>query len=327
MPSPNSTFTELVATGLRSHASDVVDNVSKNNALYNRIKKKGGVKQMLDGGNSIVEPLDYAENGTYQRYSDYDVLNVQASDVLSAAEFAWKQIAIHVTASGAQIRKNSGKNQIIDLVEARIKNALRTFSNNFSTDMYSDGTATNQINGLQALVADAGTGTVGGINSSTYTFWKNKVQSNASPLQGGGAVTISKTTIQTQMNNLWLELVRGGDKPDLIVSSNDYYNFYEESLTDLKRYTNSEDATGGFTSLKYKTADVVFDGGSNGGGISSAHMYFLNTDFIKLKVHKDANLTQVEDQRAVNQDAVIVPMIWMGNMVISNRSLQGVLKA
>lgn len=327
MASPNSTFTELVSTGLREHSSEIVDNVSKNNALYNRIKKKGGVKQMLDGGNTIVEPLDYAENGTYQRYADYDILNVAASDVLSAAEFAWKQIAIHVTASGAQIRKNSGKNQIIDLVEARIKNALRTFSNNFSTDMYSDGTASNQINGLQALVADAGTGTVGGINSSTYTFWKNKVQSNASPLQGGGAVTISKTTIQTQMNNLWLELVRGGDKPDLIVSSNDYYNYFEESLTDLKRYTNSEDATGGFTSLKYKTADVVFDGGTNGGGISSAHMYFLNTDFIKLRVHKDANLTQVEDQRAVNQDAVVIPMIWMGNMTVSNRALQGVLKA
>lgn len=329
MASPNSTFTELVTTGLRDHPKMVTDNVSNNNALYMRLNKKGGIKTVTDGGNELVEPLDYAENGTYQRYSGYDVLNVQASDVLSAAVYQWRQIALHVTASGEQIRKNAGKNQIIDLVEARIRNALRTFANNFSSDMYSDGTSANQINGLQALVADAGTGTVGGINSGTTgnEFWKNAVNSNASPLQGGGAVTLSKSTIQTMWNNLWMELTRGGDKPDLIVCSNDYFNYYEESLTDLKRYTNSDDAMGGFISLKYKTADVIFDGGTNGGGVPDNHAYFLNTDFMKLKVHRDANLTQVEDQRAVNQDAVVVPMIWMGNMTLSNRQLQGVHKA
>jgi hypothetical protein len=282
---------------------------------------------MVDGGTTIVEPLDYAENGTYQRYSGYDTLNISASDVLSAAEFAWKQVAIHITASGRDLRINAGKNQLLNLIKSRLKNAQRTFANNMSTDMYSDGTATNQINGLQALVADAGTGTVGGINSSTYTFWKNKVQSAASPLQGGSAITPSKTTIQSLMLPLWLELTRGGDKPDLIVSANDYFTFYEESLTDLKRYTSDDDGQGGFISLKYKTADVIFDGGTNGGGITAAHMYFLNTEYIGLAVHEAANMTQIDDQRPVNQDAVVIPCIWQGNMTVSNRSLQGVLKA
>lgn len=259
--------------------------------------------------------------------SGYDTLNISPSDVLTAANYAWKNVAIHVTASGSEIRANSGKNQIINLVKARVQNALRTFSNNMSTDLYSDGTATNQINGLQATVADAGTGTIGGINSSTYTWWKNKVQSNASPLQGGGAVTLSKTTIQTMWNNLWLELTRGSDTPDLIVASNDYFNFYEESLTDLKRYTTSDDAQGGFISLKYKTADVFFDGGTNGGGIPSAHAYFLNTDYLEVCVHRDANMTRLDDKMSVNQDAVVIPFLWQGNLVSSNRALQGVHKA
>lgn len=325
MTSPNSTFTEMVTTTLREHKKSLTDNVSKNNALLNRLMKKGRIT--LDGGYEIVEPLDYAENSTYQRYSGYQTLNVSASDVLSAAKFDWKQAAVHVTASGLELRQNSGKNQLINLAKSRITNAMRTFKNNLSTDVYSDGTASNQINGLQALVADAGTGTVGGIVSGTYTFWKNKVQSAAAPLQGGGGITPSKTTIQSLMLPLWLELSRGGDKPDLIVSSNDYFTFYEESLTDLKRYTNDDDAQGGFTSLKYKTADVIFDGGTNGGGISSAHMYFLNTDFMKMVVHKDANLTEIGEQRAVNQDAVVIPVIWQGNLTVSNRALQGVLKA
>lgn len=323
MASPNATFTELVSTTFRNHRKEIADNVSNNNALLKRLTSRGKIR-IEDGGLSIVTPLDYAENSTYQRYSGYDTLNIQASDVISAAEYAWKQIAVNVTASGLELRNNSGKNQIINLAKARMTNAIRTFKNNFSTDLYSDGTATNQIGGLQAVVSDAGTGTVGGINSATFTFWASLVQSAAAPRQGGSAITPSATTMESLMLPLWLDLTRGGDKPDLIVMSNDYFTFFEQSQTSLKRYMDSESADAGFVSLKYKTADVIFDGGS---GISSAHAYFLNTDYLELVVHRDANMTEVPELRSVNQDAVVMPIIWQGNLTCSNRSLQGVQKA
>lgn len=328
MASPNSVFTEIVSTTFRQHRKELADNVTNNNALLARINRRGRM-ETVDGGYEIVEPLDYAENSTYQRYSGYEVLNVQASDVISAAKYDWKQAAVHVTASGLELRQNAGKNQIIKLAKARLTNAMRTARNNMSQDVYSDGTASNQINGLQALVSDAGTGVVGGINSSTYTFWKSVVQDANSPLQGGSSITPSASTIQSLMLPLWLEVARGGDKPDLIVSSNDYFTFYEESLTDLKRYTGDESAgkaAGGFTALKYKTADVIYDGGdAHGSGIPDSHMYFLNTEYLKLCVHRDANWTEMAEQRSVNQDAVVIPIIWQGNLVTSNRSLQGVL--
>lgn len=323
MATPSSTFTELVATTWRNHAKDVKDNVSNNNALYKRLAEKGQTRKE-DGGLSIAQPLDYNANGTYQRYSGYDILNIQQSDVITAAEFQWRQIALNVVASGLELRTNSGSNAIVKLAKARIKNAMRTFKNNFSYDLYSDGTLPNQINGLQALVADAGTGTVGGIDSGTWSFWQNAVQSAAAPLQGGGAIIPSATTIESLMLPLWLNQVRGDDKPDLIVSSNDYFTFYEQSQVSIKRYTDSDTASGGFVSLKYKNADVIFDGGS---GIPSAHMYFLNTDYIEMVVHRDADLSVQEDMKPYNQDATVIPVLWMGNMVCSNRRLQGVLKA
>lgn len=327
MTSPNSTFTEMVTTTLRKHRKELADNVSQHNALLARLMKKGRM-ETVDGGYEIVEPLEYAENSTFQRYSGYQTLNVSASDVLSAAKFDWKQAAVHITASGLELRQNNGKAAMIKLAKSRLSNGIRTFKNNLSEDCYSDGTAANQINGLQALVADAGTGTVGGINSTTYTFWKNIVQSAASPLQGGGAITPSNTTIQSLMLALWLELTRGGDNPDLIVSANDYFTFYEESLTSLKRYTQEDNdpANGGMLSLKYKSADVFHDGGTKGGGITASRMYFLNTDFLRMVVHQDANMTEIDEQRAVNQDAVVIPIIWQGNLTTSNRSLQGVIK-
>lgn len=323
MPSPNAVFTELVATTFRKHSANIADNISNHNALYRRLMTRGR-KRREDGGLTIVQPLDYAENTTYQRYSGYDVLNIGASDVISAAEYQWRSIALSVAANGTELRINSGDSRIINLTKARIENAMRTFKNNFSSDMYSDGTLANQINGLQALIADTGTGTVGGIDSSVWTFWKNVVQSAAAPLQGGSAITPSSSTIQSLMLPLWLELTRGSDRPDLIVTSNEYFAMYEESLTPLRRYASSESAKGGFMELKYKSADVIHDGNS---GIPAAHMYFINTDFMDIVVHPDADLTVNEEMKPINQDAAIVPVLWMGNLTMSNRGLQGVLKA
>lgn len=323
MASPNAVFTELVSTTFRKHSKDIKDNVSKNNALLRRIYEKGNVRKE-DGGLSIVAPLDYAENNTYQRYSGYDTLNVGASDVITSAEYQWRQIAINVVASGLELRTNSGDTRIVNLVKSRMKNAMRTFKNNFSSDVYGDGTLPNQINGLQALVADAGTGTVGGIDSSTWTFWRNKVQSAAAPLQGGGAIAVSATTMESLMLPLWLELTRGDDQPDLIVMDNTYFSFFETSQTSIKRYTDDTKANAGFVSLKYKGADVIFDGGS---GIPTAHAYFLNTDYLELVAHKDADMTVMDEMKPYNQDAAVVPVLWMGNMTCSNRALQGVQKA
>jgi hypothetical protein len=325
MASPNSTFTELVSTTFRNHKKEFADNVSNRNVLLARMMERGK-KRVLDGGLSIVCELDYAENGTYQRYSGYDTLNVQASDVLSAAEYSWKQAAVHVTASGRELRINSSANQIIQLAKSRLTNAMRTFKNQFSSDLYSDGTAANQITGLQAIIADAGTGTVGGIDSSTFTFWQNGVQSAASPIQGGGAITPSATTIESLMLPLYLQLSRGNDEPDLIVADNNYYTFFNNSQTSLKRYATDEakTVTAGFNALRYRNADVVFDGGS---GIPADRMYFINTDYLELCCHRDADMTQMEDKSAINQDAVVMPILFMGNLTCSNRELQGIVKA
>lgn len=320
------TFTELVSTTYRNHKKQVADNMSKHNALYRRIMEKGK-SRTTDGGLSIVMPLEYANNSTYQRYSGYDTLNINAVDVLTSAEFPWRQIAINVTASGLELRSNSGSNKIIDMAEKKLKNAQKSAANGMSVDLYSDGTLSNQIGGLQAIVADAGTGTVGGINSSTYTFWQNLVQSAAAPLQGGSAITMSATTIEAQMLQLWIKLTRGADTPDLIVMSDDYYAMYETSQTSIKRYTTdgSQNFVGGAgPSIKYKTADVFFD---SSGGIPNAHAYFLNTDYLEVVAHEDADMTIMDEMRSINQDAVVIPILWQGNLTCSNRSLQGVMKA
>lgn len=320
------TFTELVTTTYRNHSSEVKDNISNHNALYRRLMKKGRIR-LEDGGLSIVEPLDYAENSTYQRYSGYDVLSVQASDVLSAAEFAWRQVACNVAASGLELRTNSGENRIINFVKSKLKNGQRTMANGLSEDLYSAGLASNQIGGLQHLIADGdnvhqyGQGTVGGISAVNFPFWRNQVF-DASV----GGVTPSATTIENSMMlPLWLATTRGMDTPDLIVMDSVYFSYFENSQTSLKRYASSDEAQGGIVSLKYKTADVVYD--SSDSGMPASHAYFVNTDYLELVAHQDANMEIMPELQSVNQDAVVIPILFMGNLCVSNRARQGVMHA
>jgi hypothetical protein len=344
MASPNTNWGEITTTTLYNRSRKLADNVTKNNALLRRLSEKGKIKS-FDGGQAIVQELEYSENGTYKRYSGYDVLNITPSDVFTAAQYSIAQAAVAVSISGLEMLQNSGKEKMIDLLEARIGNAERTFENNLSGDCYSDGTADGgkQIGGLQLLVADVSTsGTVGGINRATWPFWRNNTQSFAT-----AGLVPSAATMQTMMNRTWLAQARQADRPDLVIADNTYFRYYWESLQAIQRITRDDDAMAGFASLKFMDADVVYDGGFqgvaagqgsviNGAGITwtsgqgapASHMYFLNTDYIFLRPHRDRDMVPLDPDRfSVNQDAMVKLVGWAGNMTMSNAFLQGALVA
>ena len=325
MASPN--LSEIGATTLRNRSGSLADSVTDNNALLARLKKKGKVRP-FSGGRTIVEEIEYAENGTYTRYSGYDALNISPSDVFTAAEFDIKQAAIAVSISGLEQLQNSGSEQLIDLLESRVSNAEKSMVNGIAADVYSDGTASGgkQIGGLALLIAaDPTTGTVGGINRATWTFWRNlKFDISA---DGSGAVSASN--IQSYMNTVALQLVRGRDHPDLIVADRTKYQFYLQSLQAIQRITDTDSAGSGFASLKYYgagfAADVVLDGGI-GGNCPSGYMYFLNTDYLSFRPHTDRNMKQIGgDRMSTNQDAMVKLVGWAGNMTLRGAQFHGVL--
>ncbi len=324
MPSPN--LGEIVTTTLRNRSGELQDNVTNNNALLSRLKKSGKVKP-VSGGRTIVEEMSYAENATFMWYSGYDQLNISPSDVLTAAEFNFAQAAVAVSMSGLEELQNSGsKEQVIDLLEARIENAMSTMANNIALAVYSDGTGYGgrQIGGLQLLIADnPTTGTVGGINRANWPFYRNQKFSGTT--DGGAAITSGNIT--GYMNQLYLRTCRGADKVDLIIADNNYFNLYWQSLQAIQRITSDNQGQAGFMSLKYMGADVVFDGGI-GGGCPANHMYFLNSKYIKFRPHSKRNMVPIGGERmAVNQDAMVKLVGFAGNMTLSNAMLQGVLIA
>ena len=329
----NSSISDIIATNIQSRSGELADNVTNNNALLRRIKDRGNVKT-FSGGNVILQEIMYNDSTTNNTnsYSGYEVLNVSQNSPISSAQYGITQYAAAVSISGLEMIQNSGKEAIIDLLDGRMDVAEAQLMNRIGGDVYLDGTGNSgkNITGLAAAVPDApSTGTYGGINRATYSFWRSVKYSGVT--DGGGAVTAS--TIQLYMDALAVQLIRGTDKPDLIVADNNFYKLYLQSLQSIQRITDSGSgmAGAGFASLKYYGAgmasDVVLDGGI-GAAATANHMWFLNTKYLMFRPHKDRNFVPIGGERqAVNQDAIVKLIGWAGNLTSSGPQFCGCLIA
>jgi hypothetical protein len=134
---------------------------------------EGGRIRMLNGGTKIVEPLIYGQNSTVGSYSGYETLSLTPQEGISAAEFEWKQYAASIAISGIEEAKNNGEQEIINLLEAKIMQAEESMRESFNQMFFADGTgnSSKDWNGLGNLVESGNT--VGGIDSSTYSWWKS----------------------------------------------------------------------------------------------------------------------------------------------------------
>lgn len=313
MPFPN--VTDIVATTIEKRSRKIADNVSKNNALLARLKQRGKSRP-FSGGRLIYEELSFAENGNAGWYSGYDLLPVAAQDVLSAAQFDIRQAACPVVISGLELLQNAGPEQMIDLLSSRIDVAESTMRNLVCGGLYSDGTGSGgkEITGLNAAVPMApNTGTYGGIDRATWTFWRSKL------------VDVANTSaIQANFNTMWAQLVRGADRPDLIIVDNTVWSAYTASLQAQQRFTNAETGGLGFPTLKYMDADVVLDGGI-GGFCPAGTGFFLNTDYLRFRPHSARNFVPLSPNKrySINQDAEVQILAWAGNLTCRGAQFQG----
>jgi len=313
MAFPN--VSDIIATTIEKRSKKIADNVTKNNALLSKLSTRGKSRP-FSGGRLIYEELSFAENGNAGFYSGYDLLPVAAQDVISAAQFDIKQAACPVTISGLEMLQNAGPEQMIDLLTSRMDVAESTMQNLVCGGIYSDGTGFGgkQIVGLNSAVpVNPATGVYGGIDRQTWTFWRSKIKDVA-----------NTATLQADMNDLWANLVRGVDRPDLIVADATVWKAYMASLQANQRFTDSSSASLGFPTVKYMDCDFVLDGGI-GGFCPAGTAFFLNTKYIHYRPHSARNFVSLNpNQRySINQDAAVQILAWAGALTMSGSQFQG----
>lgn len=252
------------------------DNIFKRTALLHWLKSNG---LDVQGGANAVAQIMYAKNSTFVNYSNYDTLTPAVDEIVTAAEYGWKQSAIFIPMSGMEEAKNSGDRQIISLLKAKTENAEMTAAEQFETMFLTyygitgsgvAGDANTAWEGLPRLVGDGTTGAVagqhvvGGINSATATYWRG-------PVRAAGALTLQK--LSNDYNNVSF----GADQCDFEITTQTNWERYENLLQPNLRFMDSKTAEAGFHNLIHRGAKVVWSD-----LMPADKWYFLNSRHLKL---------------------------------------------
>jgi len=307
MSNPN--FDALLSTTLANYRDQLTDNVFTDRVLTNHLMSKGRIR-MVNGGTKIVEPLIYGQNSTVASYSGYDPIALTAQTGITAAEYEWKQYAASIAISGIEEAKNNGEQEIINLLEAKIMQAEESMREGFNTMFFADGTGNSNKdwNGLGNLVESGNT--VGGINSSTYSWWASKEENTSA------ALTLA------QMSSLYNNVSVGNDHPDLLLTTQTLYEKYEALLQPNLRYTDTKTADAGFQNLLFKAAPVMYDVHCTAGVF-----YMLNSKYLTLVGHSGKWFSQTSFISPEDVDARYALIMCYGNLTVRNRAKQGKLTA
>ncbi len=301
------TYDQINGITQKKFIPKLVDNIYDSNVLLKKMKAGEGYKK-IDGGERIIQPLEYAQISAAGTYSGTDLLSTTDNETFTAAEYLWKQYYANISITGLDKLKNAGDSQIIDFVKSKVQASEKTLAQLLGDGLYSNGTDSKAIVGLR--YAHANSNTIGGIAQSSYSWWNTQKDSTTTVL--------SLAAMQAIDNSCTVD----NDSPDLITTTRSIYNSYWSLLQPQQRFVDSKTADAGFQNLMFNAKPVVVDS-----KVPSSHMFFHNMKYMSLQVHKDADMKFLPFVKPINQDVESAKVLWAGALCYSNLRFLGSLTA
>lgn len=313
----------VLASALQYRSKGYFDAVSKQMALWEWFKKKGRY-QKQDGGVRIEWNAQRKLSTDDKSYADYDTIVIAPTDEVVTPQANWKQYAAPIVISGEEKRKNTGASQIFKLMDQKEQSALDALTQQLNEHLYLDGTGNGgkRITGLAAMMPeDPTTGTLFTIDRSdaNNVFFRSYEQGPV-----GAAVTLatSASLLVDAMHQLRINCGRlrlGGAKtryPDLGLFTEQLFVWYEKALqmTGL-RFRNTDVGDMGFDSVAYHGMQIFHDQDMPQDAGSEEQGYFINSEYMALKYHPDANFTPTDMTRHQSQEAFSALIVWMGELI------------
>lgn len=351
-PSTNTVYYDaLLTTTLAAYRRTLVDNIFKDSAFLAYLRMTDAV-QKQDGGERIALPLMYENNSTVKTHGGYSVLDTTPQDGLTTAFYEWAEVAGTISISRKEQRQNSGEGRLINLLQAKIKQAEMTMREKLNTDLicgtvssstFVQDTAEDGSYGLSPLAyflrkekaTDPTTLNVGNISGSTYSWWRHKVGvlgANAGSVSNEDfAINVSNYAgLKVSLRRMYNFCSRGsGGSPDLVVADQVTYETYENALDTQVRYMNTKMADMGFDTIKLRGATMIWDESvpdvyTGTAAITLGTAFFLNTNFYKLVIDSETDIVTTPFIEPENQTAKTAKILFMGNSGVSNMRKLGV---
>jgi len=330
-------FDEILSTTMMEHQPTLYDNIFSAIPFYWWIHEKNH-KKVIDGGERIVVSLQYGKNTTIKSMSSgYQEVDTTPMDNITAAYYLWKEISGSVTISNKDMRMNSGKHKIIDLLQAKTDEATLSFQEVLTAQLLKIITASpaSDVESLLLFIqkTPSGASTVGGIAQGTYTWWRNQVKESSAA---------TWAALFMEMANLYNTCSKGAgqgrrDFPDLGLCDQQFYETVESGYRDKTRIYDTKAADLGFGGLKFKGMTLLWEEYLpdlyTGTDVTDPDNYsrtystclYINSKYIWLFVDKEGDLDVGPFIQPENQKAKTSIIYFMGNLACSNRKKQGVL--
>jgi hypothetical protein len=271
------------------------------------LQANGRVKNF--NGAHINVPLMYAAAPNVGAYADADVFGTAANTGLSAAQYEFRQFYGLVHFTGIELAKNSGRQAMFSLVEARLKQLELSIAESLDAVLVDDGTDNGSSDKTFASLKQSlstTTGTVGDLAQTSYAWWQPQLDASSAALS------------LTRMRKLWNKCSEGNDHPSNILMTALGFEAYEDLIDDNARFVDPKMADAGFQTLMFKGAPIAID--SN---ITANYAYFLNLKYITLAKLDNTWFKASEWLKPTNADVQYKHIRLYGNLVFSNIKRQG----
>jgi len=312
---------QLYSTTWQLMRQRAVDNIFNATPLFYWLYSKQRVRKET-GGRWIGAQLLYGKNTSVKSIGIGGALDIVNDEIMTTAKYDWKWLACNIVRYFGEDNMNSGKQALINLVQAKLKTAELSLIDKLESMAWADTPAADDFNSVvgssasQSIIKSSFTGdTLGGIDAATNTWWQNRVKD----CSGTAGDTIAE--LRNGMANLYNTCSIGNDHPDLIIGYQQFFEWYENwVLTPILRVYDTKLGDVGFEALKYKGAAITFSPSA-----VDAKVVFLNSRYLELVIDTQADFFMTSWKPIPNQLDRVAQIVVQGNIITTNRRMQGLL--
>jgi hypothetical protein len=281
---------------------DAIDNILLATVIWAVLKNNGCFDEQV-GGTNVEETIKYGVGPSAIPIVKGDLLGQGEVETETAAFWTFRNISTHIQRSTIQDTENNGKFQIKNYVKKRTTEAMDALKQSYETDLFNVGRTSltdesgkylQSLNEMVPSFNNKSAGTYGGISrASNYVAGANGVQSpsgGTNPWWGNiykAITTPPEVNLLSDMKSLYNSIGLNQDYPDLILSSQNLFEIYEEFALDQVQIIKDQStylADLGFEVLRFKGNPLVWTPNisMSPSNTNKNTMTFLNTKWIKV---------------------------------------------
>ena len=287
--------------------------------------------------NSLVSPSDLVGGGRqYEFQTEIALANASGLDNTTVADLSDKQmftwgygtmgsLISSVTMFHDEMIKNSEPSKVFDLVSKKLQNAQKSAQDTLAKALLqwaseNDGVLTSPF---MDLFYAAGTTTAYlGLQEADVALWDANFSSAAKTM---GFALMQELAREAKVDGTTM------GQPNLYITSQTLLDSYEAGF-DTKQIVRDEAAmSSGWYNIVFRNAPIVADvkfdvstdgilsrfAAKTGTGYGPTSVMGLNTNYLKLKVHKDENMKATEWMSAPNQPQNMSSSVLSSQMMLT----------